>query len=294
MNHWEGIDEFVQVIKSGGFAAAGRSLGVSKAHVSKQIVRLEDRLGVRLLHRTTRRQALTEAGAQFYEHCNHWIAEIETLAASLVDVQSVPHGKLRISVAAAFAEDFVAPAVAEFAARYPGIEVELNFDQHIVDLVREGFDMAIRYGPLAESAFVARRIAPRRLHVCASVDYLARRGTPVRIDDLREHDCLIGTSDQWLFKGETGIRRVRVNGHWRSNNGRALLAATRRGLGLTQLPDFYVADDLKHGRLQSVLGGWEVDDVGVWIVYPSRRLLSLNVRLMIDHLAATLQPLRPE
>jgi len=196
-----------------------------------------------------------------------------------------------LSVAAAFAEEFVAPAVAEFAVRYPGIEVELNFDQHIVDLVREGFDMAIRYGPLAESTYVARRIAPRRLHVCASVEYLARRGTPVRIDDLRDHDCLIGTSDQWLFRGDTGMRRVRVNGRWRSNNGRALLAATRQGLGLTQLPDFYVADDLKRGRLQTVLGGWEVDDVGVWVVYPSRRLLSANVRLMIDHLAAVLQSL---
>src|SRR5450631_1082456 len=220
MNHWEGIDEFVQVVKSGGFAAAARDLGVSKAHISKQVMRLEDRLGVRLLQRTTRRQALTEAGLKFYERCVEMVGEMEALKSSLAQVQMEPRGKIRISVAAAFAEEFIAPAVAEFAVRYPEIEVDLNFDQHIVDLVREGFDLAIRYGPLAESTLVARRIARRRLHVCASPEYLLRRGIPARIDDLRSHECLVGTSDHWLFLGEEGIRRVRIAGRWRSNNGR--------------------------------------------------------------------------
>lgn len=293
MSRWDGIDEFVQVVESGGFAAAARVLGVSKAYVSKRVRQLEDRLGVRLLQRTTRRQSLTGAGEQFYRRCAQLGHELGELEASLSAAQEVPRGRLRVSVAASFAERFVAPACAEFAARYPDVQMELVFDNRVVDLVEEGYDLAIRYGELRSSALVARRIAPRRLYVCASPEYLERHGAPARPEDLREHACLVGTGDQWLFRGEEGDRRLRVSGNWRSNNGMALLVAARRGLGLTQLPDFYVEDDLAQGRLRAVLREWELGDVGVWAVYPHRRHLPLKVRLLVDMLAAQFEPRPP-
>lgn len=294
MSRWDGIDEFVQVVESGGFAAAARALGVSKAYVSKRVRQLEDRLGVRLLQRTTRRQSLTSAGEHFYRRCAQLSQELSELEASLSAAQEVPRGRLRISVAASFAERYVAPVCAEFAARYPAVQMELVFDNRVVDLVEEGYDLAIRYGELRSSALVARRIAPRRLYVVASPDYLEHQGAPVRPEDLREHACLVGTSDQWLFRGEGGgHRRLRVSGHWRSNNGMALLTAARRGLGLTQLPDFYVEEDLAQGRLQAVLREWELGDVGVWAVYPHRRHLPLKVKLLVDMLAAQFEPRAP-
>jgi len=293
MSRWDGVDEFVQVVESGGFGAAARTLGVSKAHVSKQVQQLEDRLGVRLLHRTTRRQALTEAGEHFYRRCLQLIGEFGELESSLSEAQQTPRGKLRISVAATFAERYVAPVCAEFAARYPEVQLELLFDNRIVDLIEEGFDLAIRYGELKSSALVARRIAPRHLYVCASPDYLRRHGRPQRPEDLRGHSCLVGTSDQWLFRGSDGTQYLRVHGRWRSNNGMALLTAARAGLGLTQLPDFYVEDDLHQGRLVAVLPEWELGDVGVWAIYPHRRHLSAKVRILVDMLAAAFQPRAP-
>lgn len=201
MSRWTGIDEFVQVVESGGFTAAARALGVSKAHISKQVRQLEDRLGIRLLHRTTRRQALTEAGEQFYQRCTQLIGELDELSAALGEAQEIPSGRLRISVAGAFAERYLAPACAEFMTRYPRVQIELVFDNRIVDLIEEGFDLAIRYGELKQSDLVARRIAPRRLHVCASPAYLERHGVPTRPDQLRSHSCLVGSSDYWIFRG---------------------------------------------------------------------------------------------
>lgn len=293
MSRWTGIDEFVQVVESGGFTAAARALGVSKAHISKQVRQLEDRLGIRLLHRTTRRQALTEAGEQFYQRCTQLIGELDELSAALGEAQEIPSGRLRISVAGAFAERYLAPACAEFMTRYPRVQIELVFDNRIVDLIEEGFDLAIRYGELKQSDLVARRIAPRRLHVCASPAYLERHGVPTRPDQLRSHSCLVGSSDYWIFRGADGAQRLRISGNWSSNNGIALLAAARAGLGLAQLPDFYVEDDLQAGRLRTVLQDWELGDVGVWAVYPHRRHLSAKVRLLIDHLAAAFQPRPP-
>jgi DNA-binding transcriptional LysR family regulator len=293
MSRWTGIDEFVQVVETGGFTAAARALGVSKAHISKQVRQLEDRLGTRLLHRTTRRQALTEAGEQFYQRCTQLIGELDELSAALGEAQEIPSGRLRISVAGAFAERYLAPACAEFMSRYPRVQIELMFDNRIVDLIEEGFDLAIRYGELKQSDLVARRIAPRRLHVCASPVYLERYGVPTRPDQLRSHNCLVGSSDYWIFRSDDGAQRLRISGNWSSNNGIALLAAARAGLGLAQLPDFYVEDDLQAGRLRTVLQDWELGDVGVWAVYPHRRHLSAKVRLLIDHLAAAFQPKPP-
>ncbi len=295
MSRWDGMDEFLQVVESGGFAAAARALGVSKAHVSKQVRALEDRLGVRLLHRTTRRQALTEAGERFYRRGLQLAAELEELQAAIGEEHETPRGRLRISVAGAFAARYVAPVCAEFMAQYPLVRIELNFNSRIVDLIEEGFDLAIRYGQLEESGLVARRIAPRRLYVCAAPSYIARHGAPMQPQELRRHPCLIGSSDHCLSRDPDNdrLQRLRVAGRWRSNNGDALLAAGRSGLGIIQLPDFYVDDDLREGRLLPLLGDWAVGDVGVWAVYPHRRHLPAKVRLLIEMLAETFQPQPP-
>jgi DNA-binding transcriptional LysR family regulator len=293
MSRWTGIDAFIGVVESGGFSAAAKALGVSKAHVSKQVRQLEERLGTRLLHRTTRRQALTEAGEIFYRRCAQLAGELDELAAELGEAQETASGLLRVSVGGAFAERYLAPACAEFMLQHPGIQIELIFDNRIVDLIQENFDLAIRHGPLNKSGLVARQIAPRELHICASPAYLERHGAPARPEDLRHHNCLTGSSDHWLLRGANGVRRIRINGNWHSNNGMALLAAARAGLGLVQLPDFYVEDDLQAGRLQAVLPEQALDDVGVWAVYPHRRHLPAKVRLLVEHLSTAFQPQPP-
>lgn len=293
MARWDGIHEFVSVVEAGGFAAAARRLGVSKAHLSRQVKQLEERLGVRLLQRTTRRQALTEAGDVFYRRCQQLNYELDDLEAQLAGAATEPRGRLRISLAAAFTERYVVPVIADFAQRHPRLQIELDFNNRLVDLVAEGYDLAIRYGQLRDSSLVARRLAPRRLYVCASASYLERRGEPLRPEDLAEHDCLIGSSDYWQFRGAAEPRQLRVSGRWRSNNGTALRAAARSGLGLTQLPDFYVERDLAQGRLRAVLREWELGDVGVWAVYPHRTLLPAKVRLLVDALVVAFQPGAP-
>lgn len=293
MSRWTGIDEFISVIECGGFSAAAKTLGVSKAHVSKQVRQLEERLGTRLLHRTTRRQALTEAGDIFYRRCTQLAGELDELSAELGEAQETASGLLRVSVGGAFAERYLAPACAEFMLQHPKIQIELIFDNRIVDLIQDSFDLAVRHGPLNKSGLVARQIAPRQLHICSSPAYLEQHGTPTRPEHLRNHNCLIGSSDHWLLRNENGIRRIRVNGNWSSNNGMALLAAARAGLGLVQLPDFYVEDDLRTGRLQAVMESWALADVGVWTVYPHRRHLPAKVRLLVEHLSTAFQPQPP-
>lgn len=293
MSRWAGVDEFISVVESGGFSAAAKTLGVSKAHVSKQVRQLEERLGTRLLHRTTRRQALTEAGEVFYQRCTQLAGELDELAAELGEAQETARGLLRVSVGGAFAERYLAPACAEFMLQHPGIQIELIFDNRIVDLIQENFDLAIRHGPLNKSGLIARQIAPRQLHICASPTYLEQHGVPTRPEHLRSHNCLVGSSDHWLLRSENGVRRMRVNGNWSSNNGVALLAAARAGLGLVQLPDFYIEDDVRAGRLQAVLPEQALADVGVWAVYPHRRHLPAKVRLLVEHLVDAFQPRPP-
>lgn len=284
MNRWDGLQEFVQVVDSGSFSEAARALGVSKSHVSKQVCRLEDRLGARLLHRTTRKLVLTDVGEAYYERCSQIVADLEEAELAATQLQATPRGTLKITVAGSFGEVYIAPAVADFLTEYPELSVVMDFSNRKCDLIEEGFDLAIRFGILQDSTLIARKIAPRYLAICASPEYLEKHGTPEVPEDLKNHNCLIGTLQNWLFKGDKGVYDFKVNGNWRSGNGNALTAAAVKGVGITQIPDFYAQEELDKGTLVKILSDYTDMDTSVWAVYPHNRHLSAKVRLFVEFL----------
>lgn len=288
MSRWDATEIFVTVVETGSFSAAAQALKLSKSHVSRQVSRLESRLGTQLLQRTTRKLALTQTGTVYFERCRELVHQLSDLESTIIDTHEKPMGTLRLTVAGAFGERYVAPAAAEFMRRYPDVSVNLDFTSRLVDLVSEGYDLAIRAGVLKDSSLVARRIAERRLLVCASRDYLSDRGQPASLADLRQHHCLVGSVPTWRFREQNGHHiDLKIQGNWRSNNGYALLAAARKGLGLVQLPEFYVHDDIAAGRLLPVLEKYQPTDTAVWAIYPGNKHLSPKVSLFIDHLVAS-------
>jgi DNA-binding transcriptional LysR family regulator len=261
---------------------------LSKAHVSRQVSQLENRLGTQLLKRTTRKLALTQTGVAYYQRCKDIVDQFNEVESAIIDMQEKPIGTLRLTVAGAFGELYIAPAAADFMKQYPEIHIDLDFTNRLVDLVSEGYDLAIRAGILRDSSLIARRIAERRLLVCASRDYLDRCGKPDNLAALQKHNCLVGSLPTWRFREKDGQHTdIKIEGNWHSNNGHALLAAARKGLGLVQLPEFYVHTDISAGRLISVLEDYQPTDTAVWAIYPSNKHLSPKVRLFINHLATS-------
>lgn len=285
MSKLDGLDIFVKVAELGNFSAAAEQLQVSKAHVSRQVSRLETRLGVQLFERSTRKVALTELGEAFYLRTRDNLQALEEAQRSVMDLQEMPQGNLRIAAAGLFAERHVAPAAASFMQRYPELNIELNFSDRMVDLIGEGFDLAIRSGMLKDSSLVARRITSRRIMLCASPAYLQQYGQPQCLEDLKQHNCLQGASASWHFKTAQGRNtEYKVQGNWNSNNGYAVLQAGLQGLGLLQLPEFYVQEAIDQQQLVCLLESFEPKDNGIWAVYPSNRHLSAKVRLFVEHL----------
>lgn len=285
MNRWATTEILVNVVDSGSFSAAANALGLSKSHVSRQISQLENRLGVQLLNRTTRRLSLTETGQAYYERCKSVLSQLEEAEQAVLDLQEKPRGTLRLTVAGAFGERYIAPAAAAFMKLHPHVQIHLDFTSRQVDLVDEGYDLAIRAGTLKDSSLIARRIAARQLIICGSRDYLDRYGHPANIHSLKKHNCLVGSVPTWRFRDTNGHHvDMKVDGGWHSNNGHALLAAAKAGLGLTQLPEFYVHEDIAAGRLIPVMVEYQPTDTAVWAVYPSNRHLSPKVRLFVEYL----------
>ena len=285
---------FAAVVETGGFTAAGRTLGLSKSAVSKQVARLEQRLGSRLLQRTTRRLSLTEAGAVFYEGCQRVLAEAEAAESAVTHLAGAVRGVLRINAPMSFGITHLAPMVAAFMERFPELEVELALNDRTVDLVEEGYDVGVRIGKLADSSLVARRLAPIRRAVCASPDYLAKHGSPTRPEELQGHRCLIysylDSPRNWRFRptdpDQGRARRVSVAGPLESNNGSVLAEAAAAGQGIICIPVFIVCDELSDGRLVEILPDWiEEHDLTLYAVYPERRHLAPKVRAFIDFLA---------
>jgi DNA-binding transcriptional LysR family regulator len=286
---------FARIVEAGSFSAAARELGRSKSSVSKRIARLEDRLGVRLLNRTTRRLSLTEAGRSFYEGCRRMLSEAEAAERAVAHLSGAPRGTLRVNVAMSFGVLHVAPALAGFMRRYPELSVELVLDDREVDLVEEGFDLGVRIRALPDSSLIARRLAPSRRFVCAAPSYLEAHGAPEAPEDLPRHACLLysyqAQRSVWRLGGPAGERRVGVSGRLTANNGGALRNAALAGLGLAFLPSFIVGEDLRRGRLRRVLPDWrDADDIAVHAVYPAGRNLSPKVRVFVDHLAERFGP----
>src|SRR4051812_9746198 len=248
---------FARVAASGSFSAAARQLGLSQTMVTKHVAAIEARLGVKLFHRSTRRLTLTEAGRGYFEACERILADIEEAETLAARDRVEPRGTLRLNVPLSFGVREVAPALADFARAYPTVSVDLGLNDRYVDLVDEGWDMAVRIGKLADSRLVARRLAPCRVMVCAAPAYLAAHGTPRTVADLAGHNCMGYTlpsalgADRWAF-GPDGEVVVSVSGNLRASNGDALVAAALAGQGLIYQPTFLVGDAVRAGQLVSV------------------------------------------
>lgn len=284
MNRWEGLDEFVAVAECGQFTAAAERLGLSSSQVSRQIARLEERLQTRLFYRSTRRVALTEAGQTFLHHCQRLQDAREEALRAVGDLNSEPKGLLRMTCAVAYGERFIVPLVTDFMSRYPQLRVDIELSNRTLDLVHEGLDLAIRLGRLQDSRLVATRLAPRQMYLCAAPVYLQRYGRPHSLSELGRHNCLVGSSDQWIFQLNGREATQRVQGNWRCNSGQAVLEAALRGLGLCQLPDYYVLEHLRSGALVSLLDNHQPPNTAVWALYPQQRHLSPKVRQLVDAL----------
>ena len=287
-SRWDGIDEFTAVAEQASFSTAAKRLGLSTSAVSREIARLEDRLQTRLLNRTTRRVELTDAGRDFLARCRRLIDERDEALAAVQPDDSAPRGLLRMTCSVSYGERFVAPAVNRFARDHAELSIELDLDNRLRDLVGDGYDLAIRFGHLTDSRLIARRLASRRLILCAAPAYLARRGAPRDLSELPAHDLLTGSSEHWRFSEAGRETSFRPQGRWRCNSGAAVLDAAIQGLGLCQLPDFYVTEPLSAGVLTALLTEHRPPDEGVWAVHPHRRHVPPKVRLMIDHLRASL------
>ena len=282
---------FARVVEAGSFSRAADALGMSKSAVSKQIARLEDRLGARLLNRTTRQLSLTEAGTAFYSGCQQLVSDAESAEAAVTHLAQAPRGTLHVNAPMTFGQQHVAPALPAFMAQHPDLAVDLQLNDRTVDLVDEGFDVAIRIGQLADSSLIAKRLAPLRGRLVASPEYLDHHGRPAHPSDLKHHTCLIysyfAAGRSWPFRGPDGPIRVPVDGRLEANNGDVLLTAARGGMGIAQLPTFICGDDLRAGRLESVLDAWlDPSDGAVHAVYPASRTVLPKVRVFIDFLAA--------
>ena len=285
MSNQRGLREFVAVVENRGFSAAAAALEVSTAFVSRQVKRLEDGLDTRLLHRTTRAVRLTEMGRVYYERSREILDQLEALESDMADLQERPKGLVRVTAPGLYAQRYLAPALAEFTAKYPDVSIDLDTRMGLVDIVAEGYDLAVRMSALADSSLIARKVAPRRILVCGSPEYFARTGKPKEPDDLRAHNCLTLLDMPWRFTYPDAIRIVKVRGSWTSDNGRALVAAAVQGIGLVRFAAYYVDGELLHGKLVPVLAEFEVKDAATWIIYPDRHHLPTRVRFLIDFLA---------
>ena len=289
MFNWEGVSEFVSVAETESFTAAANRLGISTAQVSRQIGALETRLGVKLFYRTTRKVSITDTGQIYYNHCRQVLDGLAEAERAITDLHQTPKGRLNLTAPVTFGEKRIAPLVNEFVARYPELEVNLTLSNQMLDLVAECYDLAIRLGELEDSTMMAKRLSSRTHYVCASPDYLAAHGVPYALSELDQHNCLQGTLDYWRFEEKSKPRHIRVKGNLRCNSGWSLVDAALKGIGIVQLPDYYVQAELEAGRLVPVLDNYRAPDDGIWAIYPHNRNLSPKVRLLLEHLSEGLE-----
>jgi DNA-binding transcriptional LysR family regulator len=289
MDKFASMRVFTAVVDGGSFANAADKLALSRGMVTRYVSQLEAHLGVRLLNRTTRKLSLTEAGADYYQRATQILSMVEDSEAAAARQASVPRGTLRIATSVAFGVLQMGSAITDYLKRYPGLHVDLALNDRVVDLVEEGFDLAIRIGPRVDPGLVARKIASMRIVVCASPAYLKKYGTPVDPDSLVRHNCMTYAysrlENHWPFRREATERNVDVAGSLRVNNGNVLVSAAVEGLGIIRQPAFLVAEALRKRALIRVLPEWDAGEHAVSAVYPNRQFLPPKVRTFIDFLA---------
>ena len=293
MDRLTGLRVYCAVVEAESFTAAAERLEMARSMVTKHVAALEEHLGVRLLNRTTRRIGRTEAGHAYYERCRELLAELDALDASVHELVEQPRGLLKVSAPLSFGIRHLGPAVAGFMALHPAVRVDLQVNDRVVDLIEEGFDLAIRVGRLRDSSLVARPLASTRVLLCASPTYLRRHGRPASPAELPLHRCLSysysSTGDAWRLVGPGGsVASPRIGWTLRSNNGDVLREAALQHQGIILQPHFLVSDALRARRLVEVLPGWHGGELTVNAVYPHRRHLGAKVRAFVEHLAETL------
>jgi DNA-binding transcriptional LysR family regulator len=282
------IQVFMAVVDAGSFIAGGHAMGLSRSAAGKAITRLEERLGTRLLNRTTRALSLTDEGREFYQRGLQILASVDDAEASVAGTKSTARGVLRLTVPAAFGRLLLLPLLAKYLAAWPDVQVEMSFSDRLADLVDEGFDLAVRMGVTApDTRLVSRVVAKYQTVLCASPTYLAKHGEPRDVDALAGHDCLLFSSrnqkQSWRLRDDQGIWvKAMGRSRLRLDNGEAIRDAALSGLGIAYLPDFLVNEELATGRLKQVLTGAEGEEVRIVTLYPNKRLLEPRVRRFID------------
>lgn len=299
MDRLSEMEAFVSVVDQGGFTDAARKLGMSKSAVSKHVSALEARLGARLLNRTTRRVNPTEIGLAYYDRATVVLSGAVEADEMVNAMQTAPRGALRVSTPVNFGISQVSGLVGEFLKEYPEVSVNMVLEDRFVELVAEGFDVAIRIGTLEDSSLRARKLAETSAHLVASPDYLRSAGAPETIDDLSDHTLLhysnFSTGNFWRLKSKKGgERHVRVGGRLTANNGDSLRRAAESGLGIALLPSFLLGDSVQNGRLVRILPDMELDLLGIYAVYPPGRYTQPKLRAFIDFLAERLKGRGPD
>lgn len=295
IDHASEMAAFVRVVDSRGFSAASSSLGLTPSAVSKLVTRLETRLGVRLLQRTTRALHLTAEGEVFHAAARRILAEIETLENQVSGQGSTPQGLLRVTTSLAFSTHQLTPVLPEFLARYPLVRLELLPTDRIVDMIEEGMDVALRIGRLADTSFMARKIGEDRRLICAAPSYLARHGAPGRPEDLARHNCILsrerGALNRWQFRIDGEIRTIDVTGRLAVDEGELQLQLAVQGLGIVRLTRLTVAQAVRSGALVPLLDAFSADDpVAIHAVYPHRRHLAPRVTAFVNFLIEKFTP----
>jgi DNA-binding transcriptional LysR family regulator len=289
VDKFQEMTSFVAVVDAGSFVGAADAIGMSKAAVSRHVAELEQRLGARLLHRTTRRLSLTDDGQLFYARAKEMLAAVDEAESEISSRSGEPSGRLRINAPLSFGVLHLAPLWPRFAQLYPKVSLDIELSDRVVDLVEEGYDLAIRITNLPNSQLVSRQLATTRMIVCASPQYLAQHGTPAHPDELAQHEVIsysyFAARDEWTFTApqETPVV-VHTHARIHANNGDTCRAAALEHQGIILQPDFIVADDVRRGDLVELLPTWRTMTLGIHAVYPSRKHLPIKTRRLVDFL----------
>lgn len=288
------MEVFVEVVRRGGFSAAARGLGIAPSVVADRVSTIEKRLGVRLLARTTRRQSLTQAGATYFEAAGAILDSIAAMELRVTEEASIPRGVIKVTAPMPIGRQWIAPFMGAFVQRYPDISVHLTLDNRFVDLIGEGYDIAVRGGPCVDSRLTGRRLFETRRVVVASPSYLERRGAPTRPEDLVSHACLLFNSSQnihaeWRFCRGADARTLRMTGILTSTDAELPVVWALAGLGLAQKSWWEVAEHLRAGRLLTVLDDFEPDPIAFFVIHPVARAQSRKIALFVDEIIAALK-----
>jgi DNA-binding transcriptional LysR family regulator len=282
------MESFVHVVGAGSFSAAAARLNVSKSLLSKKVTELEKQLGTQLLVRTTRRLNPTDAGQALYQKCERLFSDLEEVQQSVSNLHVVPRGHLRVVCTDILGEQYIARAAAEICSAHPQLRVDVHVTMRTVDLVAEGYDLAVRYGTLIDSSLRARKVYALPHVVCASPAYLRKRGVPHSVEELKSHNCIVATFEPcatWHFEVDGRDTAIDLQGNWRSNSGAALVTAAVEGVGICRLPELYVREHLRSGRLVPLLQEFRSEPLPVWMVYPNARYTPAKVKLFIEYFA---------